>query len=460
MFMIIAAAMIAFPDHRTPNRDQPVLRFAPSTLSSTVNSALSWLVHNQSASGSYGLYREHWAAAAAYALWLNSSTSAKAALSYSELAHQLNSSSAWFWGQYGEADVPGALLYSLASSSNLALINTTSVADNLLQLQRPGSGFTGYYQVSQSVASSVDTDMALLGLVNARAISLSNQISATNFVLSLQNSDGSFNLTSSTRFDSFYSLAPDPISITALTLLSLKSTGVSNNDPRVSSALTFLNTAASSDFDGRVYSAAISALALKAYDEPANVVTAVTYILSQQNTDGGFSDRSRSSPESNALDTGWAATALEAHFSEETPIVTINSPPTSAFVYNPASPSVGATVHFNASSSHDSDGDQLSYLWTFGEGSSATGLTPNHSYSQSGNFTVTLTVTDSGTNPAALSNTRSLTVSVQPSNVQNTSGLPFSAVGWAILFEVVGLAVVSVVAVYLVRRRSRRSAIS
>jgi PKD repeat protein len=333
------------------------------------------------------------------------------------------------------------------------------MANNLLQLQRPGSGFTGYYQVSlsQSVTSSVDTDMALLGLVNARAIPLSNQNSAINYVLSLQNSDGSFNLTSSTRFDPFYSLGPDPISITALTLLTLKSTGLSNNDPRVSTALTFLNTAASSDFDGRVYAAAISALALKSYDEPANVVTAVTYILSQQNSDGGFSDRSRSSPsKSNALDTGWAATALEAHFSEETPVAVVNSPPTSAFVYNPASPSVGVTVHFNASSSRDSDGDQLSYQWTFGDGSSATGLTPSHSYSQAGNFTVTLTVTDSGTNPAALSNTKSLTVSVQPANVQNTIGLPFSAVGWAILFGIVGLAIVAGVAVYLVRRKSRR----
>jgi PKD repeat protein len=461
LFVILAAAVITFPNHLALTRYQPIVRLAPSTLSSALNSALSWLAHNQSVSGSYGSYREHWAAVAANALWLNSSTSATAALSYSWLAHQLNSSSAWFWGQYGEADVPGTLLFSLDSSSNLALINTTFVADNLLQLQSPGSGFTGYFQGTGSVASSVDTDMALLGLVNAKAIPLSNQISAINYVLSLQNRDGSFNLTSATRFDAFYSLGPDPISITALTLLTLKSTGMSNNDPRVSSALAFLNSAASSDFYGHVYATAISALALKAYDEPANVVAAVTYMLSQQNSDGGFSDRSRSSPsKSNALDTGWVAVALEANFSEEIPIVTINSPPTSAFVYNPASPSAGETVHFNASSSRDLDGDQLSYLWTFGEGSSATGMTPIHSYSQSGNFTVTLTVKDSGTNPAALSNTKSLTVSVRPANVQNTSGLPFSAVGWAILFGIVGLAVVSGVAVYLVRRKSKLSAIS
>jgi PKD repeat protein len=301
--------------------------------------------------------------------------------------------------------------------------------------------------------------MSLLGLVNAKAISVSSQTNAINYVLSLQNSDGSFNLTSTTRFDSFYSLGPDPTSITALTLLSLKSAGLSRDDPRVSSALAFLNTAASSDFEGHVYAAAVSTLALKAYDEPASVVTAAVYILSHQNNDGGFSDTSRSShPQSNALDTGWAVAALEAGFSEEAPVVMVNSPPQAVFVYGPASPSVGITVHFNASSSHDSDGDQLSFLWTFGDGSSATGPTPSHSYSQPGNFTVTLTATDSGTNPAALSNTKSESVTVQHASVQNTSKLPFTAVGRAIVLGIVGLAIIAGVAINLIRRKSRATA--
>ena len=457
--MVLATSAITFPTSRDLVTGQSSLRLAPSALSSKINSALLWLAHNQSVTGSYGSYQEHLAAAAAYALWLNNSSSATAALSYSWLGHQLNSSSTWFWGRYGEADVPGAVLYSLASSSNLGLINTTLVADNLLQLQRPSSGFAGYYSESQSVVSSVDTDMALLGLINAGAISFSSQTSAINYVLSLQNSDGSFNLTSTTRFDSFYSLGPDRISITALTLLALKAAGFSHNDPRVSSALGFLNTVASLDFDGHVYAAAISALVLKAYDEPANVVTSAVYILSQQNSDGGFSDSSRSSPsKSNALDTGWAAAALEAGFAEDTSRGTINSPPTAVFVYDPSSPSVGMMVHFNASSSHDSDGDQLSYLWTFGDGSSATGSTPTHIYSQPGNFTVTLTATDSGTNPMALSNTRSFILTVRPANVQNTSKLPFTTVG-IIVVGIAGLAMIAGIAIHLVRRKATRPAV-
>ena len=452
--IVLSTVAFASPDHRTQIIGQPVVRLAPSNLSSAIDSALLWLAHNQSADGSYGAYQEHLAAAAAYSLWLNSSTSPKATLSYSWLAHQLNSSLTWFWGQYGEADVPGAVLFSLALSSNLNLVNTTIVADNLLQLQKPNSGFEGYYDGSATVASSVDTDMALLGLINARAISVSSQTYAIDYVLSLQNPSGSFNLTSSKPFDPFYSLGPDPISITALTLLLLKIAGFAHDSPSISGALAFLNAAASSDFGGHLYAGALSALALKAFNEPANVVTAVEYILSQQNSDGGFSDSSRSSPsKSNALDTGLAAVALE-----ENPVLSVNSPPTAAFVYDPASPNVGVMVHFDARSSHDSDGDQLSYLWTFGDGSTATGLTPSHSYSRQGNFTVTLTATDSGTNPAALSNTKSRTVTVQPANVQNTPKLPFTAAGRAIVLGIVGLAIVAGVAIYLVRRKTTRPA--
>lgn len=460
LFTVIAVATVTLPDHRTPITGQPIIRLAPSTLSSAINSALLWLTHNQSADGSYGAYQEHLAAAAAYALWLNSSNSAKAGLSYSWLAHQLNSSSTWFWGQYGEADVPGAVLYSLGSSSNQALINMTFVAGNLLQLQRPRSGFAGYYNGSQTVTSSVDTDMALLGLVNSKAIPVSNQTNAINYFLSLQNTNGSFNLTSTMPFDSFYSLGPDPVSITAMTVLALKSAGFAPGDSHVSSALAFLNTAASSDFGGHVYAASIVALALKAYDEPANVVTAVAYILSQQNGDGGFSDISRSShPQSNALDTGWVASALETRFSSETPVVQFNNPPTGAFNHDPASPTVGVSVHFNASSSHDPDGDQLTYLWSFGDGSSATGSTPSHNYVQSGNFTVTLTVTDSGTNPYALSDTKSQVLTVQPASVQNNSKLPFTFAGRVIVLGIVGLAIIAGVAIYLVYRKARRPTI-
>ncbi|PVX27255.1 MAG: hypothetical protein CW716_03225, partial [Candidatus Bathyarchaeum sp.] len=51
-------------------------------------------------------------------------------------------------------------------------------------------------------------------------------------------------------------------------------------------------------------------------------------------------------------------------------------------------------VSFNASESYDLDGTIVSYEWDFGDGTTATGVTASHSYPASGNYTVTLTVTD------------------------------------------------------------------
>ncbi len=452
-FLILLIAPIALPATSTTEREQSSVRLLP-TLSSGLNAALQWLATNQSASGSYGTYEEHLTAAAAYALWLNNSSSAKAALSYSYLAAQLNSSSAWFWGQFGEADVPGASLYSIASSSNLELINTTFVSSSLLQLQQTNSGFQGYYDstLKLTVRSSVDTDMALLGLINAKLILPKNQDPAISYLLTLQNPDGSFNLTSSRSFDPLYSLGPDTISITAMTVLALKSAGFTRDNPYISKALKFLNEAASSNFDGHVYSAAVSALALKSYDEPDNVVTAIAFILSQQNSDGGFSDTSRSSyPKSNALDTGWAAFALEARFSEEIGVANFNIPPVAGFVFNPTTPSVGTTIHFDGASSYDPDGDRLSYLWTFGDGSSAVGVSASHAYGEAGNFTVTLTTVDSGSNPSALSNTKWLSLTVQPETVQKAPGLPLTTTELGLGIAVVAVIVIS--AIYLAMRR-------
>jgi len=53
-----------------------------------------------------------------------------------------------------------------------------------------------------------------------------------------------------------------------------------------------------------------------------------------------------------------------------------------------------ATCTFDARDSFDSDGEIVSYEWSFGDGSTNTGSTTSHTYAASGVYTVRLTVTD------------------------------------------------------------------
>lgn len=72
---------------------------------------------------------------------------------------------------------------------------------------------------------------------------------------------------------------------------------------------------------------------------------------------------------------------------------TANQPPT-ADPNGPYNGTVNVPVQFNGSGSSDPDGTIASYAWNFGDGSTDTGVNPTHAYATSGNFTVTLTVTD------------------------------------------------------------------
>src|SRR3989337_1351468 len=60
-------------------------------------------------------------------------------------------------------------------------------------------------------------------------------------------------------------------------------------------------------------------------------------------------------------------------------------------------------ISFNASASSDSDGSIVSYFWTFGDGTNASGVTVDHAYTNVGTYTVTLTVTDNDGATASVS---------------------------------------------------------
>ena len=74
----------------------------------------------------------------------------------------------------------------------------------------------------------------------------------------------------------------------------------------------------------------------------------------------------------------------------------------------PAGADEGEALSFDGSRSYDQDGDALTYAWSFGDGTTATGAQPTYAYPDDGTFTVTLTVTD--VHGAASSTSRTVTI--------------------------------------------------
>ncbi len=70
------------------------------------------------------------------------------------------------------------------------------------------------------------------------------------------------------------------------------------------------------------------------------------------------------------------------------------APPTAAFTFTPQKPVVGQAVTFDASSSFDSDGTIVKYVWYFGDDATGTGVTTTHTYTSADDYTVTLRIKD------------------------------------------------------------------
>lgn len=85
-----------------------------------------------------------------------------------------------------------------------------------------------------------------------------------------------------------------------------------------------------------------------------------------------------------------------------------NEPPVASFEFSVA----GLSVAVDGSDSLDPDGSVTSYAWDFGDGASATGVDAVHTYGSSGNYEVTLTVTDDAGEVDQL--TREVTVTEPP----------------------------------------------
>lgn len=86
---------------------------------------------------------------------------------------------------------------------------------------------------------------------------------------------------------------------------------------------------------------------------------------------------------------------LQSEWSNHSSSCDMQEPLTVSFTATPTTVAPGAPVALNASASTASLGI-VSASWTFGDGSTGTGLTTNHAYAAVGNYKVKLTVTDGG----------------------------------------------------------------
>jgi PKD repeat protein len=102
----------------------------------------------------------------------------------------------------------------------------------------------------------------------------------------------------------------------------------------------------------------------------------------------------------------------------------LNEPPTPD-TGGPYTGYVNASIAFDASNSSDPDGDDIgSYEWDFGDGTNGNGVSVEHTYSSIGNYTVTLTVTDSQDKTSTISTYANIVVqtTVQPPDQNDNNG--------------------------------------
>jgi PKD repeat protein len=96
--------------------------------------------------------------------------------------------------------------------------------------------------------------------------------------------------------------------------------------------------------------------------------------------------------------------------------VTVPTPPVAAFTAT----CTEALCAFNAGGSYDPNGSIVAYAWTFGDGTTGTGVTASHAYPASGTYTASLRVTDN----EGLTNTvtRPVTVTILATHVGDLDG--------------------------------------
>ena len=104
------------------------------------------------------------------------------------------------------------------------------------------------------------------------------------------------------------------------------------------------------------------------------------------------------------------------------PIIPPNLPPVASFTLSPTAPGLGEWVRFDGSASYDPDGIIVSYNWSFGDGTTASGATRYHRYTTAGTYSVTLNVTDDD----GATDTEIRTIRIGPTNLPPVASFTLS----------------------------------
>jgi len=112
---------------------------------------------------------------------------------------------------------------------------------------------------------------------------------------------------------------------------------------------------------------------------------------------------------------------------------------------------INETISFDASESYDPDGVIISYLWDFDDGNMSTLVKPVHSYIQSGNYTVILSVTDddglTGVAAVTVSVIDNETETVEPDEKPDERELPLMC----LTILLVGIIVAIIVFIFVIK---------
>jgi PKD repeat protein len=98
--------------------------------------------------------------------------------------------------------------------------------------------------------------------------------------------------------------------------------------------------------------------------------------------------------------------------------------PTAAFTFSPASPDMGQTVTFDASTTTDEGAacTSCAFVWDFGDSTIGTGRVVTHVYGAAGTYTVTLTATDSlGSSSTPVTHTVTVAATTIPTGLSVTA---------------------------------------